>query len=109
MKASSVTVELLKGIRSDMRGMRGDLHGVREEIQGVREEIQGVREELSHRIDHLTHRVVESELRTATAMTDLAGTVREMTAVLRVQSDLRPRVEKCEEDIASMKKRLPAA
>jgi hypothetical protein len=47
-------------------------------------------------MDHLTQRVVESELRTATAITDLAGTMRDMTAVLRSSADLRPRVEKCE-------------
>jgi uncharacterized protein YceH (UPF0502 family) len=53
--------------------------------------------------------VVESELRTATAITDLAVTVRDMTSVLRAQSDLRPRVERCEQDIAKLKERLPAA
>jgi hypothetical protein len=60
-------------------------------------------------MDHLTQRVVESELRTATAITDLAGTMRDMTAVLRSSADLRPRVEKCEQDIEKIKLRLPAA
>jgi hypothetical protein len=59
--------------------------------------------------EDLGRRMVESELRTATALTDLAGTVREMTGVLRAQSDLRPRVERCELDIVELRKRLPQA
>ena len=116
MRSTNVTVELLKGIRTDMQGMRDELRTTREELRdelrGTREELRAelrdTREELSGRIDQLTWRVVESEIRTATAMTDLAGTVRDMTGVLRAQSDLRPRVERCEQDIADIKKRFPA-
>ena len=116
MKSSSVTVEILKGIRTDLQGMRDELQSTREELrgelrttrEGLRDELQTTREELSGRIDRLSRRVVESELRTATAISDLAGTVRDMTGVLRAESDLRPRVERCEQDIADIKKRFPA-
>ena len=106
MKSTNVTVELLKGIRSDIQSTNSRLDATREELS---QRLDATREELSERIDRLTHRVVESELRTATAITDLAGTVRELTGVLRESSDLRPRVEKCEQDIAKLEKRLPAA
>lgn len=56
----------------------------------------------------LGQRIAESELRTATAIADLAGTVREMTTVLKAQHDLRPRVERCEQEIADLKRRLPS-
>jgi hypothetical protein len=52
--------------------------------------------------EQLSLRIVESELRTATAITELAGTVREMTGFLRQQAELRPRVEKCEEQIREL-------
>ncbi len=58
----------------------------------------------NERLDTLARRVVESEVRTSTAITDLAGTVREMTSVLRTANDLRPRLERCEQDIAEIKR-----
>jgi hypothetical protein len=46
-----------------------------------------MREDLSGRIDTLRHelsgRIVESQIRTSTAIADLAGTVLDMTQVLR--------------------------
>ena len=53
--------------------------------------------------------MVHSEIRTATAIAELAGTVSEMTGVLRNASELRPRVERCELDIADLRARLDAA
>jgi uncharacterized protein Yka (UPF0111/DUF47 family) len=76
---------------------------MRDELSG---RIDGMRDELSGRIDDLSERIVASEIRTATATTDLAGTVREMTSVLRAQHDLRPRVERCERDIDDLRQKL---
>jgi len=59
--------------------------------------------------EELSRHIVESEIRTSTAITELAGTVRDLTTVLRAQADLRPRVERCEQEIADLKRRLPAA
>ena len=88
------------------------LREIRDEIRRTNERIDATSASLSSRIDAmhegLSHRIVESEVRTATAITELAGTVRDMTAVLRVQHDLRPRVERCEKDIAELKSRLPS-
>ncbi len=55
----------------------------------------------------LSRRIVDSEIRTSTAIVELAGTVHEMTEVLRASHDLRPRVERCEQDIADIRRRLP--
>lgn len=85
MEPTDVTIEILKDIRDEVRQTRTDL---------------------SERIDGLSRRVVESEIRTATAITDLAGAVNQMTGVLRASHDLRPRVERCEQDIAELKKRV---
>ncbi len=75
---------------------------LRSGVDATNDRLDTLREELSRRI-------VESEVRTATALTDLAGTVREMTAHLKGQHDLKPRVERCEQDIAELKARLPHA
>jgi hypothetical protein len=78
MSPTDVTIEILKSIR--------------EEVKYVRTELSG--------------RIVESEVRTATAITDLHGTLREVLDVLRDQHDLRPRVDRCERDIGDIKQRL---
>jgi len=78
-------------------------------LKGIRTELVALREHTDAGFEALGHRIVESETRTATALTDLAGTVREMTSVLKAQADLRPRVEKCEQEIADIKRQLPRA
>jgi chromosome segregation ATPase len=118
MKPQSATVEIFKGIRSDIQSVRAEVQSVRAEVQSlrtdVRAEVQSVRDELhstrdvlSGSIDAMRRQLVDSKIRTATAMTDLAGSVHEMTSVLRGQSDLRPRVERCEGEIAQLEQRLP--
>ena len=56
--------------------------------------------------EELSRRIVESEIRASAAMTDLAGRVHELTDVLRASHDLRPRLERCEQDIVELKRRL---
>ncbi|HEX8792880.1 MAG TPA: hypothetical protein VF765_18165 [Polyangiaceae bacterium] len=89
MEPTDLTIEILKNIRDEVRQTRTDLSG----------RIDTMRDELSRRI-------VESEIRTSTAVTELAGAVSQMTGVLRASHDLRPRVERCELDIAELKKRV---
>ena len=108
-----MTLAVLKDIRSEVRQTNAGVGALRtemrEELGGVRGELGALREETREEPSRLSRRVVESELRTATAITDLAGTVRDMTGVLRAQGDLRPRLERCEQDIAELKRRPPQA
>jgi hypothetical protein len=67
------------------------------------------RDRLDKGLSDLAQRIVHSEIRTATAIAELAGDIREMTGVLRNASELRPRVERCEHDIADLRARLDAA
>ncbi len=93
MGPTDVTLEILKDIRTEIRQTRQDL---------------SVRlDQSNERLDELSRRIVESEIRTSTAITELAGTVHEMTGVLRTSHDLRPRVERCESEIVDLKRRLP--
>lgn len=103
MEPSDITVEILKSIRDEVKqtNVRLDQTNVRlEHMRGdLSTRIEQMREELSSRI-------VQSEIRTATAITELAGTVREMTGTLRASLELRPRVERCEDDIRELQNRL---
>ncbi|HEY8040570.1 MAG TPA: hypothetical protein VIF15_12280 [Polyangiaceae bacterium] len=99
MDPSDITIEILKDIRSEMGHFREGLDQTNLRLDQNNVSLETMREELSRRI-------VESEVRTSTAITELAGTVREMTQVLRASHDLRPRVERCEGDIAELKRRV---
>jgi len=60
---------------------------------------------LGNRFDALSDRVVEAEIRTATAITALAGTLDDVKILLRDRLEVRDRVERCEIDIAILKER----
>jgi chromosome segregation ATPase len=99
MDPKDLTLEVLKDIREELRETRTEM---KIEINGLKEEIR----QTNVRVDTLSDRVVESELRVASAVTDLHGTVRELTDLLRSQHDLRPRVERCERDIFDIQRRV---
>jgi chromosome segregation ATPase len=103
MEPTSLTIEILKDIRDEVHGVRDEVRSVRQEM-GARIDATNTRiDGTNERLEVLARRVVESEIRTSTAITDLAGNVRELTTVLRAQSDLRPRVERCEHEIEALK------
>lgn len=95
MDPTDLTIEILKDIRTEVRASGERLERLEQRLDGTNE-----------RLDTLARRVVESEIRTSTAITDLAGTVHALTDVLRASNDLRPRVERCEQDIVDLKRRL---
>jgi DNA anti-recombination protein RmuC len=109
MEPTDLTIEVLKGIRSSVDELRAE---VRTELKAVRTEMKtelnavraDLRAELQETREELSRHIVESEIRTATAIAELAGTVRDMTSVLRAQHDLRPRLERCEHDIDELKR-----
>jgi hypothetical protein len=90
MEPSDLTIEILKDIRDEVRQTNARLDQTNERVETGLAEV--------------SRRIVESEIRTSTAIVELAGTVHEMTEVLRAQNDLRPRVERCEHDIAALQR-----
>lgn len=113
MEPKDLTIEVLKQIRDDGRrnGERIDQTNAR--LDELRETTNVRLNETNARIDamrdELGRRIVESEMRTATAITELAGTVRELVSSIKEDRDLRGRVDRCEKDIAQLKTRLPDA
>jgi hypothetical protein len=102
MEPENLTLEVLKQIRDD-----GKRNGERIDETNARLNETNVR--LESLRDDLGRRIVESELRTATAITELSGSVRELISVIKEDRDLRGRMERAEKDIASLKQRLPDA
>jgi hypothetical protein len=102
MEPKDLTLEVLKEIRDD-----GRRNGAR--IDETNNRVNETNARLDLLRDELGRRIVESELRTATAISDLAGTVRELITNIKEDRELRGRVERCEKDIAAIKPRLPDA
>lgn len=72
-------------------------------LENIRDEVRLTRTDLSTRIDATRVRL---ETLREDSVTELAGAVSQMTGILRASHDLRPRVERCELDIAELKKRI---
>lgn len=92
MKPTDLTLEVLKEIRDDARLFRAEVNQKFDEVGQKFEEVGA--------------RIVDSELRTATEITALRGTLHEVRDELRASFDLRPRVEHCEREILDIKSRL---
>ena len=103
----SLSVEILKQIRAEVRSVKTELHSVKTELHSVKTELSArideLRSDTNERFEEMEHQITESEIRTATAITELAGNVRELTIFFRKQSDLHPRVERCERDITELR------
>ena len=93
---------MLKEIRDD--GKRND-----QRIDETNARLNVTNARLESLRDDRGRRIVESELRTATAITELSGSVRDLVTAIKEDRDLRVRMEHAEKDIASLKLRLPDA
>lgn len=96
MEPSDLTVQILREIRDAVRetNVRVDQTNVRlEETRSMMEE----------KFDILAQRIVESEIRTATAITGLGGALDQVKNLLMDRLDLRDRVDRCERDISLLK------
>jgi hypothetical protein len=108
VEPTDVTIEILRGIRDEVRGIRDEVQGTNRRVDETNTRLDDTNARIETLGEELGRRIVESELRTATAITDLAGSVREVTGLLRGQFDLRPRVERCELEILELQARLGA-
>lgn len=91
---------------SILREIRDGIHETNARLDQTNTRLDQTNARMEEGFDTLSRRLVESEVRTSTALVDLAGSVREVTALLRSQHDLRPRVEKCEAEIDQLKELL---
>lgn len=95
METSELTIRILTEIRDAVRATNGRIDDTNSRL-----------DQTNARLDRLEHRVVESEIRLATAITDMVGTLHEVRDRLTDQA-LAQRVDRCEREIAEIKQRLP--
>jgi len=106
MEPTDLTIEILKGIRDEIRQTNQRLDQTNEHLDQTNEHLDQTNERLDQRFDLLSRRLVESETRTATALVDLAGAVREVKQLLSDRLDLRDRVDRCESEISRLKEHV---
>ncbi|MBI4868877.1 MAG: hypothetical protein HY816_18210 [Candidatus Wallbacteria bacterium] len=113
MKPTDLTVKILTEIRDAVRETNSRIDQTNSRIDQTNSRIdqtnsqlEGTRVGLSQRIDAIGDRITESEIRTATAIMKLSGTLEDVKSLLRERLDLSDRVDRCESDIQTIKVRI---
>ena len=104
--SADLTIQILREIRDGIHATNARLDQTNARLDQTNARLDETNMRMEQGFESLSRRLVDSELRTATALVNLAGSVREVTDLLRSQHDLRPRVQKCEAEIGQLKKRL---
>ena len=81
-KNGDLTIEILKGIRDEIRGMRGEIRATNERLDTSNE-----------RLERLERRQTESEIRLATELLNVAAAVDKVRDLLRENLFVRDRVD----------------
>ena len=96
----SITLEVLKDIREELRVTRETLSGG---LDGVREELHAAREQLTDRIERVERRQTESEIRIATEIVGVASAISQVRDLLR--DTLRTQLHDHERRITALEKK----
>lgn len=94
MESDDLTVRILIEIRDEIRTTNVRVDDLGRRIDG-----------LGLRIVEVDHRLLESEVRTATRISEQIAATRDLYALLKDRFELRDRVERCERDIDELKHR----
>ena len=106
MSSDDLTLRILVDIRDEVRTTREEVRAVEHKL-GERIDRLGARiDGLDNKFDGLEHRLTESEIRTATELKAVAGTLQDIKDLFRDRLELRDRVTRCEHDIGELKHRI---
>ena len=105
MEPTNVTVRILEQIRDSIGETNSRIDQTNSRIDQTNAKLDQKFDVLTERVDALTSRVVDGEIRMATAITSVAGTLGQMKALLEDRLDLKGRVERCEHDIVVLKEK----
>ncbi len=113
--SSEEQVEILRLIWSEMKALNGRIDGVRDDLHKeltsgrveLKTELAALRSELRAEDDATRRRLTETEVRLATAVTELSGETRALASLIRDwreehrtdRADLRARVDRIEEHL----------
>lgn len=101
----------------ELRGLLGSRHGagrqrcsvlteIRDEVRRTNERLVQTNERLVHLEESLSRWIVESEMRTVTAISELAQSGQGLTGFLRDALGLEPRVAQCGREIQVLEERI---
>jgi hypothetical protein len=103
MQPSDLTVEILRGIRDEVRGLR---HDATERIDATNARLDALREDTNVGFERLERRETETEVRLASEIVAVAGAVREVRDLLREDRAADHRIDDHERRIASLEQRV---
>jgi predicted nucleic acid-binding Zn-ribbon protein len=101
METNDITVEILRDIRDAVRETNT-------RIDQTNDRINGTNTRLDEQTERLDRRITQSEVRTATAILALKGSVDDVKDLLGSRLDLRDRMDRREREIEVLKARIPA-
>ena len=105
MSDDNLTVRVLIEIRDELRGTNQRLDQTNARLDQANERLDQTNERLDQVRTDLKEELFAAEVRSATQMTALIGSSRDVADLLRDRFDLRDRVERCEREIEALKKR----
>jgi predicted nucleic acid-binding Zn-ribbon protein len=107
MEPTDLTISILREIRDEIRKTNERLDQTNERLDQTRSDLSARLDQTNIRLDktreELSRHIVESEMRTATAITSLAGTLQDVKKLLDERREMNKRVSKCEKDIRQIK------
>ena len=106
MDQNELTIEILKGIRDEVRSTNVRLDALREVTEARFEETNQRLGETNHRLDRLERRQTETEVRLATELVAVVDAVHEVRDLFREDRILRERFEDHERRIRAIEARV---
>lgn len=103
----SAQVKILRGIWNEMKALNGRVDQTNARLDQTNLGLEAVRQDVTQEVDGLRRRVVDSEVRLATATTQLCSDVQELSGLIREwrqehraeRVELRERVNRIEDHL----------
>ena len=105
MQPTALTIEILKGIRDEVRTLRIDTNARFDETNQRLDETNQRLIETNRGLDRLERRQTEADMRLATELVAVVGAVREVRDLLREDRALEGRIDDHERRIAAIETR----
>jgi hypothetical protein len=106
MQPTDLTIEILNGIRDEVRNTNARIDGLRDEVHGLRGDTNTGFSETNARLDRLERRRTESEVRLSTEIVAVVDAVHELRDVLADHRALRSQVSDHERRLVAVEARV---